>query len=138
MTKKAVCCLPTDKATKVAELMKSENIGAIPVIENGQTQKLVGIVTDRDLILKVMAEGLDAKNVKVDAVMTRNVVTCRAGADLQKALDVMSKHQLRRIPIVNSDNKILGIISQADVAIRYNHPKKTASLLKGISRLTAN
>ena len=62
--------------------------------------------------------------------MTRNVLTCRAGADLQKALDVMSKHQLRRIPIVNSDDKILGIISQADVAIRYNHPKKNASLLK--------
>ena len=134
MTKNLVCCLPNDTVTKAAELMKSENVGSIPVIENEQTEKLVGIVTDRDLTLKVLAEGLDARSTKVDVVMTHKVVTCRAGTDLQKALDVMSRHQLRRIPIVNSDNKILGMISQADVAMSYNHPKKTAAMVKGISR----
>ena len=138
MTKKTVCCLSNDMVSKVAELMKSENVGAIPVIDNEQTRKLVGIVTDRDLLLKVVAEGLDAKSTKVEAVMTRKVVTCRPGADLQKALNAMSKHQLRRIPVVNSDDKILGIISQADVAIRYNHSKKTASMIKGVSRSIAN
>jgi len=134
MTKNLVCCLPNDTVTKAAELMKSENIGSIPVIENEQTEKLVGIVTDRDLTLKVLADGLDAKSTKVEAVMTRKVVTCRAGTDLQKALDVMSKYQLRRVPIVNSDNRILGMISQADVAMGYNHPKRTAAMVKGISR----
>jgi len=134
MTKNIVCCLPNDTATKAAELMKNENVGSIPVIENEQTRKLVGIVTDRDLILKILAVGLDSKSTKVDAVMTHKVVTCRAGADVQQALDVMSEHQLRRIPIVNKNNKILGMISQADVAISYNHPKRTAAMVKGISR----
>ncbi len=134
MTKNLVCCLPDDTATKAAELMKSENVGSIPVIENEQTRKLVGIVTDRDLTLKVLATGLDSTSTKVDAVMTYKVVTCRPSTDLQKALDAMSKHQLRRIPIVNKNNKILGMISQADVAILYNHPKRTAAMVKGISR----
>ncbi|MBN1453607.1 MAG: CBS domain-containing protein, partial [Anaerolineales bacterium] len=132
-----VCCLPTDMVAKAAKLMKSKKIGSLPVIENGQTQKLVGIVTDRDLTLKIVAEGLDAKSTKVEAVMTRKVVTCRAEDDLQKALDAMAEHQLRRIPVVDNDNQILGIIAQADVATRVDKPKKTAALVKGISRSNA-
>jgi len=134
MTKNPVCCLPNDTVAKAAQLMKRENIGAIPVIENEQTQKLVGIVTDRDLALKIVAEGRDAKSTKVEAVMTRKVVTCRAEDDLQKALDAMSVHQLRRIPVVDNDNKILGIIAQADVATRVNQPEKTAEMVKQISQ----
>ena len=134
MTKKVVCCTPDDLVSKAAGFMKTENVGSIPVIENEETKKLVGIVTDRDLTLKVLAEGLDANSTKVEAVMTRRVITCLAEDDVQKALDAMSSHQLRRIPIVNNNNKILGIISQADVAMRYDHPKRTAAMVKGISR----
>src|SRR3990172_8253305 len=94
MTKNPVCCLPSDFAAKAAELMKSDNIGSIPVIENEQTKKLVGIVTDRDLALKVVAEGLDPKSTKVEAVMTHHLVTCHADDDVQKALDAMAEHQL--------------------------------------------
>jgi CBS domain-containing protein len=119
---------------KAAELMKSQNIGSIPVIENEQTEKLVGIVTDRDLALKIIAEGRDAKSTKVESVMTRKVVTCRADDDLQKALDAMAEHQLRRIPIVDNDNKVVGIIAQADVATRADQPEKTAEMVKEISR----
>ncbi len=137
MTKNPVCCLPNDMVAKAAQLMKRENIGSIPVIENEQTQKLIGIVTDRDLTLKIVAEGHDAKSTKMEAVMTRKVVTCRAEDDLQKALDAMSEHQLRRIPVVDNDNKILGIIAQADVATRVNQPEKTAAMVKGISRSNA-
>jgi CBS domain-containing protein len=137
MTKNPVCCLPDDMVIKAAKLMKSGNIGPILVIENEQTQKLVGIVTDRDLALKIVAEGQDAKSTKVEAVMTRKVVTCRAEDDLQKAMDAMSENQLRRIPIVDNDNKILGIISQADVATRVNQPDKTAAMVKGISEPNA-
>jgi len=137
MTKNPVCCQPNDKVVKAAKLMKSENIGSIPVIENEQTKKLVGIVTDRDLTLKIVAEGLDAKSTKVDAVMTRKVVTCLASDDLQKALDAMSEHQLRRIPVVDNDNKIVGIIAQADVATRVNQPEKTAEMVKEISQSNA-
>ncbi|HET9913991.1 MAG TPA: CBS domain-containing protein [Anaerolineales bacterium] len=134
MTKNPVCCLPNDSVAKAAELMKSENIGSIPVVENGQTQKLVGIVTDRDLALKIIAEARDAKSTKVETVMTNKVVTCRADDDLQKALDVMAEHQLRRIPVVDHDNRIVGIIAQADVATRAGQPEKTAEMVKEISQ----
>ena len=134
MTKTPVCCLPDDIAAKVAELMKSENIGSVPVIENELTKKLVGIVTDRDFALRIVAKGLDAKSTKVEAVMTRKVVTCRAEDNLQKALDAMAKHQLRRIPIVDNNDKVVGIIAQADVATRGGQPEKTAKMVKEISQ----
>jgi len=134
MTKDPVCCLPNEMVSQAADLMKSKQVGSIPVIENEQTKKLVGIVTDRDLALKIVAEGLDAKTTKVETVMTRKVVTCHAEDDLQKALDAMSENQLRRIPIVDDDNKVVGIIAQADVATRVDQPKKTAEMVKEISQ----
>lgn len=134
MTKDPVYCLPNDAVARAAQLMKKENIGPIPVIENERTKKLVGIVTDRDLALKVVADGRDPKVTKVEEVMTREVVTCRPEDDLQKALDAMSEHQLRRIPVVEDGNKLVGIIAQADVATRVNQPQKTAETVKGISQ----
>src|SRR5678816_3220174 len=133
MTKYPVCCLPLDSVAKAAELMKNGNFGSIPVIENEQTQKLVGIVTDRDLAITIVAEGRDAKSTNVDAVMTYKVVSCRADDDLQKALDSMAKQKLRRIPIVDHDNRIVGIITQADVATRIDQPEKTAKMVEEIS-----
>lgn len=134
MTKNPVFCLSTDMVVKAAKLMKNENVGSIPVVENEQTQELIGIVTDRDLVLKVVAEGFDAASTQIDAVMTHKVVTCLADDDLQKVMDTMSRHQLRRIPIINENKKILGMISQADVAIHYDHPKRTAAMIKEISQ----
>ena len=134
MTKSPVCCLPNDMVVNVAELMNSGNIGSIPVIENEQSKKLIGIVTDRDLALKIVAKGLDAKSTKVEAVMTRKMITCRADDDLLKALDAMAEHQLRRIPVVDADHKIVGIIAQADVATRVDQPEKTAEMVKEISQ----
>jgi CBS domain-containing protein len=84
-----------------------------------------------------VAEGLDAKSTKLEKIMTRTVVTCNVEDDLQKAVDAMSKHQLRRIPVVDDDNKIVGIIAQADVAMHFDHPKKTAEMVKEISQANA-
>ena len=136
MTNNPVCCLPNDTVVKAAKLMKSGNVGSIPVIENENNMKLVGIVTDRDLALKIVAEGLDSKSTKAERVMTSKVVTCHTGDDLQKALDAMAEHQLRRIPVVDKDNKVVGIIAQADVATRVNQPEKTAEMVKEISQAT--
>jgi len=137
MTKNPTCCQPSDSVMKVAQWMKRENIGSVPVIENNETRKLVGIVTDRDLALKVVGQGEDPKTAQVESVMTYKLVTCRPEDDIQKALDLMSEHQLRRIPIVNEENKILGIISQADVATRVDQPEKTAEIVKDISQTNA-
>jgi CBS domain-containing protein len=134
MTKDPSCCLSNDSVEKAAMIMKRENIGALPVIETLDSKKLVGIVTDRDLALKIIAGGLDPKSTKVNAVMTHEVITCLADDNLQKALDAMAKHQLRRIPIVDKDNTIVGIIAQADVATRVDQPYRTAEMVKEISQ----
>ena len=133
MTKNPVCCLPNDNVVKAAQLMKRADIGSIPIIENEQTKKLVGILTDRDLALKIVAEERDSQSTKVEEVMTRKVVTCQKDDDLQKALDLMAENQLRRIPVIDSGNGIIGIIAQADVATRLDKPEKTAAMVKEIS-----
>lgn len=133
MTKDPFCCLSNDSVEKAAVMMQRENVGAIPVIDTEHTRNLVGIVTDRDLALKIIAGELDPKSTKVNAVMTHEVVTCFAEDDLQKALDAMAEHQLRRIPVVDSENRIVGIIAQADVATRVDEPAKTAEMVREIS-----
>ncbi len=134
MTKNPVSCLPDDMVEKVAQVMKHNNIGSVPVVDSDETKNLIGIVTDRDLVLKVLSEGRDAKSTRVETVMTRKVVTCRPDDDVQKALEAMSEHQLRRIPVVDNENKILGIIAQADMATRVNQPEKTGNMVKEISQ----
>jgi len=134
MTRDPVCCLPDDSAAKAAQLMKNENIGSIPVIENEQSQALVGIVTDRDLTLAIVAEARDATATKVSEVMTRQVVTCLADDDFEKALGAMAEHQLRRIPVVDHDHRIVGIIAQADVATRLAEAEKIGEMVKEISQ----
>jgi CBS domain-containing protein len=134
MTPNPVCCLPTDNVIEVAQTMKRENIGPIPVIDNTESQKLIGIITDRDLAMKIVGEGRDPRSTRVEAVMTRKVVTCRADDELTIALKLMSDHQIRRIVIVDHANTVEGIISQADLATRMNQPEKTAEVVKDISQ----
>jgi CBS domain-containing protein len=134
MTKNPSCCLATDTVTKAAQWMRDEKVGSIPVVENDKTKKLIGIVTDRDLALEVIANGRDAKTTKVADVMTQELITCNADDDVQNAVDAMAENQLRRIPVVDADQKIVGIISQADVATRMDEPQETAKMVKEISQ----
>ena len=136
MTQDPVCCLPTDTVSKAAQLMKSEDVGSIPVIEDEQTMKLIGIVTDRDLALQVVAPERDASSTQVEDVMTYEVITCRATDDVQKAVDAMAQHQLRRMPVIDGDHRIIGIISQADVATRVERSEEIAEMVKEISQPT--
>lgn len=130
-------CLPGDSVVKLAQLMGKRDIGPILIIESEESGKLAGIVTDRDLALKVVAEGRDPKSTKAQDVMTRKVMTVRAEDDVQKALDMMTELQLRRIPVVDHGDRIVGIVSQADVATRLNVPQQTAAVVKGISEPAA-
>jgi len=134
MTRDPVCCLASDAVDRAAQLMRQEDAGSLPVIENYQNKKLLGIITDRDIALKVVAEKRDAGSTRAQEVMTRNPVTCRADDDLQVALDAMAGHQVRRLPVVDDNNQIVGIISQSDVATRNSEPARTAELVKEISK----
>ena len=133
MTKNPEFCLPNDPVLKAARLMKDEDIGPIPIIEDKQTRKLAGIVTDRDLVLKVVAEARDPRSTPVEAVMTDDVVTCKANDDLDKAIKLMQDYQVRRIPVVDQNDHLLGIIAQADVATRLDSSRTAGKVVKQIS-----
>jgi CBS domain-containing protein len=135
MTKDLVYSHPTDTVDDVAKLMKKEDIGPVLIVEKGDHGKrLVGIVTDRDLAIKVVGEGRDPKKTKVKDVMTTKVVTCRADDDVQNAMNAMAQYQLRRIPVVDEYGTLVGIISQADVATRVDEPEQTAEVVREISQ----
>ena len=134
MTRDLVTCSPGDTVVEVAQLMKKEDIGPVLIVENEDSRTLVGIVTDRDLVLKVIAEGQDAKTTRVGDVMSKKLVTCRADDDIEVAMQAMAQFQLRRIPVVGENMELLGIISQADVATRVDAPEKTAEVVKEISQ----
>jgi len=114
MTSKLTCCLPDDTVHVVAQSMKTHDVGAMPVIDSHDKKRLIGIVTDRDLALKVVAENRDARKTRVEDVMSRNMVACKTDDSWQMALDAMAKHQLRRIPVVDKEGRLAGIIAQAD------------------------
>jgi CBS domain-containing protein len=134
MTSDLTCCLPDDTVHVVAQSMKSEDVGAMPVIDSHDKKRLIGIVTDRDLALKVVAENRDARKTRVEDVMSRNMVACKTDDSWQMALDAMAKHQLRRIPVVDHEGRLAGIIAQADVATRIEQPAATATVVDEISR----
>jgi CBS domain-containing protein len=134
MTSDPKFCVTTETAFHAAQLMKSEDVGPIPIVSDRETKILKGIVTDRDLVLKVVAEARDPKTTRVEEVMTTTVATCRSDDDADEALGLMQQHQVRRIPIVDNDGRLVGIISQADVATRVDEPKKTAEVVEEISK----
>ncbi len=123
-----------DSVETAAKLMKSEDVGSIPVVQTQESRRLVGIITDRDIVVNVVAEGRDAKSTRAEQVMTRNPVTCRENDDVQKALDAMTEHQVRRILVVDNSDRLIGIIAQADVATRTDNPQKTAQVVEEISK----
>jgi len=133
MTKNPVVAIASDTVDKVAKLMRSQDIGPVPIVQDRNNRKLIGIVTDRDLVVKVIAEGLDANTTRVEEVMTRNPVSVREGDDLKKVLDVMSHHQVRRVPVVDTNDQIVGIVAQADVA-NTEDPKTTGKVVEQISK----
>jgi CBS domain-containing protein len=134
MTKELVYSSPGDKVSDVAHLMKTEDIGPVLIVNDSNGKRLVGIVTDRDLALKVVGEGLDPTTTNVEDVMTSNVITCHADDNVENAMQAMAQYQLRRIPVVDDKGMLVGIISQADVATRVNEPEKTGEVVKEISK----
>lgn len=133
MTRNPACCEPRFTVEQVAVLMKKHNVGSVPVVAALATLELVGIVTDRDLTIKVLAEGRDPRHATVGEVMTPKPITCNPEDQISRALETMARHQVRRLPVVEH-GKVIGIIAQADIATRLNAPADTAALVEEISR----
>lgn len=134
MTRDVVTSTQEATIVDVARLMKNADIGPILIVDNEASNTLVGIVTDRDIVLKVIADGQDAKTTRVGDVMSKKLVTCRADDDVDIAMKSMAQFQLRRIPVVEDNMRLVGIISQADLATRVDAPEKTGEVVKEISQ----
>ena len=118
MSPNPVCCLPTDSAQRVARIMCERSIGSVPVVMDQDSRKLVGLITDRDLCCSVVADGLDPKTTTIEKFMTLNPVTCREEEDVESCERLMQEHQIRRIPVVNAEDSVIGIVAQADLALK--------------------
>ena len=133
MTRDPKCCVPTDSVMKAAQLMKSQDVGPILIVADKDGRKLTGIITDRDLTIKIIAEARDPITTRLKEVMSDNVVTCKESDEVDQVLKLMEDNQVRRIPVVDQDNHLLGIIAQADVATRLGNPGTTGRVVEQIS-----
>jgi len=133
MTPDPVCCSPTATLDQVAQLMAANNCGEIPVIDSAE--RPIGVITDRDIVCRVVAEGKNPSAYTVESCMTSSVVTVRADASIDEVVAMMEDHQIRRVPVVDDSGCLAGIISQADIAA-VEPPNTTAALLWEVSRDT--
>jgi CBS domain-containing protein len=128
MTQNPRAVRPDDTVVDAARMMRDENVGSLPVVDS---DRLIGMVTDRDVALRVVAEGRDPGEVSVQEIASRNPVTAEATFDLDDALKLMARHQVRRLP-VTEEGRLVGIIAQADVAAEVGD-KQTGRLVEAIS-----
>jgi CBS domain-containing protein len=123
---------PSQSLAEAAEVMKSEDVGSVPVVEEG---RLAGIVTDRDIVIRAVADRRDPQTVKVDEVASRDLVTVEPEQDLDEALALMARHQVRRLPVVER-GQLVGMLAQADVALEAKE-KKVGETIEQISQPTS-
>lgn len=117
-------------ATEAARVMRDEDVGIVPVVEG---DRLVGTVTDRDIAVRVVAEGRSPESTKVGEIASRELVTIDPQQDLDEALRLMARHQVRRLPVVEEDGKLVGIVAQADIA-KHASDSQTGDVVEDISR----
>jgi CBS domain-containing protein len=133
MSPDPICCVPTEKAQNVAKIMRERNVGSLPVVADPQSRKLIGMITDRDLCSAVIADGLDPKHTPIEKFISLDVVTCRDGENVEKCERAMQEHQLRRIPVVDAEGTCIGIVSQADLALK-DKPERVSKTVAEISK----
>ncbi len=124
------CSIDADKSVAyAAKMMKDEDVGLAPIVEG---DRLVGTVTDRDIAIRAVAAGKDPETTKVKEIATREVVTIDPGQELDEALRLMAEHQVRRLPVIEEDGRLVGVLAQADVA-KDASPEDTGRLVERIS-----
>ena len=134
MTRDPSCVTPDATVREAAQLMKREDIGIVPVIDGQSAKTLVGVITDRDIAIRCVADGKDA-NVRVGDCMTATkVATCSENDDVDRAMEAMRTEQVRRIPIVDERGSLVGIVAQADIVRKTDNDAKAENTVEQISR----
>jgi len=114
---------------EAARVMREEDAGVVPIVDG---EKLVGVVTDRDIAVRLVAEGRDPESTTVDELASRDLVTIDPQQSLDEALRLMAQHQVRRLPVCEEDGRLVGIVAQADVA-RHADASRTGEVVEQIS-----
>src|SRR5689334_1838124 len=132
MTADPACCSRNATLDEVAKLMVANDCGEIPILD--ESDRPIGVITDRDIVCRAVAEGRNPTGHTVESVMTQPVVTVRADAPLDEVVATMERHQIRRVPVVDAGGCCAGIIAQADLASAS--PPAAAELVREVSRDT--
>lgn len=130
MTARPRCATPDTPLQEVAEIMEAEDVGAVPLVEG---ERLVGIITDRDIVVRAIAKGKDPRGMPAREAASQELVTVAPEQDLADALQLMAREQVRRLPVVADGDRLVGIVAQADVALEVKE-KAAGELLEDISR----
>ncbi len=132
MTKNVACCLRTATLRDVAQLMVQYDCGEIPVVASRDDPRPLGVVTDRDIVVRAVATGRDPVIVQADECMSSPAVTVQEDTRLDECLRVMSQRQIRRLLVVDAAGRVTGIIAQADIA-RHRGPRETGKVVEQLS-----
>jgi CBS domain-containing protein len=135
MTHDPACCVRTTSVRNAVRMMRALDIGFLPVIDELWTRKLMGVVTDRDLCLAALAEEHDPTLTTVEDCMATDLVTCTPDMDIREILETMTRHQIRRLPVVDRDSHVQGIVGISDL-IRHN-AADPRDIWMALSRITA-
>jgi len=135
MTRDPACCSPETRLSEVARMMKTADCGQIPVVE-GRQGRPVGVVTDRDIVLRTIAEGRDPMDMKASDVMSSPVVLVSPEDTLEEVARMLEDHRIRRAPVVDDGGRCCGIVAQADIARRAPE-RVTASVVRNVSQSAA-
>jgi len=133
MTREPAYCTPDTKLKDVARLMVDQDCGEIPVVDSKSSKKPVGVVTDRDITTRVVAEGKNPADLKARDLMSTPVVTVTPETDIESCCQVLEQNQVRRVPVVDQRGQLCGIVSQADIA-KHASGRDTAEVVRSISR----
>jgi CBS domain-containing protein len=132
MTRDPKCVTPESPASEAACIMKEEDVGIVPVVDQG-SRRLVGVVTDRDLAVRLVAQGRDAETSVREIMSGGELATCRPEEELDCAMETMANEQVRRIPIVDERGTLVGILAQADVVRKAADDRKAEETVERIS-----
>jgi CBS domain-containing protein len=125
------CSIDADKSVAyAAKMMRDEDVGLAPIVEG---DRLIGTLTDRDIAVRVVAEGRDPESTTAREVASTDLVTVDPQQELDEALRLMAQHQVRRLPVVEEDGRLVGIVAQADVA-RHGDDRQTGQVVEQISQ----
>ena len=135
MTANPDCVSEKDSIRDVARIMKDSDTGVVPVVDG---KKIIGLITDRDIVVRGLAEGKNLENVRVNELMTKSVRSVREDAPVSEALELMNNAEIRRVAVVNNNDELVGIVSLGDIASQTNQDGRIGNTVERISEAPPN